>query len=192
MSVEFDDLTPEDRTAILAEADRIRAIPPGVNTTSPGCAMLILAVVLFLAVPAGLRHLSPGVVSRVLAYCFIALEIFLVLLGVYWSLRSSGGAYARAALTAKEAIEAIKSSFAEGNGLECGKAAARLVAGAYYSDGPGMTTTFDFGAARQQIGPALPFVISVEKFLIWKSKADKVFTLSDSSTGSESWSIPRS
>ena len=194
MSVEFEDLTPEDRVAIVAEADRVHALPPGVNTSSMGCAVWIFAVVLFVVWPTVSRHISAATVLRVLTYCFFGVEIFLVLLGVYWYFRGSGGAYARAAITAREAIETIQTTFQLGKGRECGEAAARLLAGAYYSDSPGMSTTFDFTAARQQLGPALPFVISVEKFLIWKNKSDPVFTLRDPSKDPppESWSLPRS
>jgi hypothetical protein len=148
--------------------------------------------VLFLVGPQLLRHLSGGMLSRVLTYGFYAVEVFLVLLGVYWYFRVSGGAYASAAIRAEEAIKTIQNAFAQGSGRECGEAAARLLAGAYYSDGPGISGTFDREAARQQLGPALPFVISVEKFLIWKNKGDPVFTLPAAKEGPPESSRPRS
>ena len=163
---------PTISAAILAEFDRVAAIPPGVNTSSPGCAMMLLAIVLFVV--------GPFVFSRVriLKIPFFVAEGLLVLLGVYWYFRGSGGAYASAALRAEKAIETIKSAFPPGRGRECGEAVARLLATAYYSDGPSTSTTFNFDVARQQLGPALPYVISVEKFLVAERKASPVFTLS--------------
>lgn len=171
MSAAYENLTDDDRTAVLAEADRIKAIPAGVNTTSPGCAMFLLAGLLFIIGPFVWRRVP------ILTTPFFAVEGLLVIIGLFWYFRGSGGAYAKAALTAREAIATITAAFAGGNARECGLAAARLVAVAYYSDGPGMSTTFNVDAARQQLGPALPFVISVEKFIVAKAKADPVFTL---------------
>ena len=175
MSVEFTSLTAEDRAAIVAEVDRINALPPGVNTSSPGCAMLIVAVVLFLSVPPMLRKL--GVQARGVGIAFLVVEVFLVLLGMVWYFRGSGGAYAKTVMRAEEAIQAIQSTFAAGRGRECGEAVARLLASSSYSDGPGISSTFKIEQAREQIGTAMPFVIEVEKFLVAEKKADPVFTL---------------
>ena len=173
MSVEFETLGADDRAAILAEVDRINAIPPGVNTSSPGCAMMLLAIVLFIFGPLVWRRVPS------LTIPFFVVEGILLLLGLYWYFRGSGGAYGRTAGRAQEAIETIKSTFPAGQGRQCGEAVARLLVSAYYSDGPGMSTTFNFDVARQQLGPALPFVISLEKFLIAEHKTDPVFTLRD-------------
>lgn len=180
MSLEFTSLTPEDRAAIVAEVDRTNAIPAGVNTSSPGCVMLIVAVVLFLSVPPMLRKLGVQAMTRGVGIAFLVVEAFLLLLGLVWYFRGSGGAYAKTVMRAESAIETIKSAFAAGHGRECGEAVARLLASSSYSDGPGISSTFKVEQAREQIGAAMPFVIDVEKFLVSEHKVDPVFTLKGS------------
>ena len=172
MSVELESLSPEDRAAALEEVARIHSEPAAVNTSSAGCGMFLMAFILFVAAPFVVRH------ALWLRIPFYVLEGALVLLGVYWYFRGSGGAYSKAAMSAEQAIETMRITWPPEAKSECARAAARLLAVAYYSDGPSTATTFNFEAARQQLGPALPFVVSVEQFLIAEGKASPVFTLS--------------
>jgi len=174
-----DPLSAEERAAILAEADRVNAIPPGVNTSSPGCALLLLAVVLFVVGPPILRHVGAGTLAVVLKYLFLAVELTVIVMGIYWYFRGSGGAYAQTVVRAEKAIETIKSTYPAGRRTKCGEAIARLLASSSYSDGPGMSSTFKVEEARQQLGEAMPFVIAVERFLVGEHKVSPVFTLDE-------------
>jgi hypothetical protein len=165
--------TPEERTAILQEYDRVVSQPVPVNTSSVGCAMFLIALALFIFGPFVWRRVP------VLTTPFFIVEGALVLIGLFWYLRGSGGGYARASMGSEAALKVLAQPTAAVTDKLRAEAAAGLIAGAYYSHGPRTTTTFNVAASRQQLGPALPFVISVENLLIAERKASPVFTIAD-------------
>lgn len=171
MNAAAESFSPEDRAAMLAEYDRLLALPQPVNKTSAGCALLLLAFVLFIAAPFVLRRVPS------LRIGFFVVEGILVLIGLYWNFFGMGGSYARASIGAESALAMLTKKFNSASAQERHNAAVYLVASAYYSDGPSTTTTFEFDEARAQLGPALPYMIAVEQFLIAERGASPVFTL---------------
>ena len=167
-------LSGDDRDAILAEYDRLIAQPVPVNKTSAGCAILVLAAVLFFVAPVVLRRLPS------LRLALLLLEVAAVLVGIFFSLFGGGGGYARASVGVESALEVLSKDPASVGAKDRREAAAFLIANAYYSDGPGMTTTFKFEEARTRLGGRLPYVIEVERLLIAERRASPVFTLRSS------------
>jgi len=165
-----EDLAPGERAAVLAEFDRLAAEPTKPNYSSSGCGLMVLAVVLFVVVP----KLAPGMPSwgviTTLAFV-IALLLAGVLVYVF-----GGGGYAHTKERVDAALVLLSSRFGISTAEERRRAAVMLIYGVVYSDSPGMTSTFDFKAARAQLGPALAYVEQVERVLVEERQAYPIFT----------------
>ncbi len=163
-------LSADERAAILAEYDRLTAIPQPANKTPVGCAMVIVALALFIAAPYFLRRVWGAV-----HVAFIVIDTALVVGGVLLAVFGGGGGYAWTKMGAEAALELLSRRFDSATQQERRNAAVFLVANSVYSDGPSMLSIFDQDKAREQLGPALPYVIAVGAFLVAERKVYPVF-----------------
>jgi len=163
-------LSPGERAAVLAEYDRLAAEPVQPNYSSSGCGLMVLAVVLFVVVP----KLIPGM-PRWGVIATLVFVIALILAGIVIYVFGGGG-YARSKQRIDAALAVLSSRFGIATMDEKRNAAVMLIYGAVYSDGPGTSSTFDFYAARAQLGPALRYVQQVERLLIAERQVYPIFT----------------
>jgi hypothetical protein len=170
MSDAEDSLSPGERAAVLAEYDRLAAEPVKPNYSSSGCGLMVLATVLFVVVP----KLMPGM-PRWGVIATLVFVIALILAGIVVYVFGGGG-YARTKQRIDAALAVLSSRFGMATAEEKRNAAVMLIYGAVYSDSPGMSSTFDFDAARAQLGRALPYVEQVERLLIAERQVYPIFT----------------
>lgn len=163
-----------DREAVLAAWKAEAAIPVPPDTSQVGCVVAIIAVALAVGVPAVLRPLhvalpagTGGIVLGTLAVVFAW--------GVFRSLTGRSKGYNAVANRAAEALGRL-TTHPEDRGPEARHAAVTLIQCAHFSSGPSTQATFDFAAARERLGPALPFVLEIESVLVAESLAYPVFT----------------
>ena len=161
-------LDRDERAAIVAEYDRLARQPVPPNKSSAGCSLMLLAVVFLIIAPRLVRALPHAPVL------VLVIALVILLAGVVFFIFPGGG-YARAAHSAQEALAFLATGY-PGTPEERRNAAVAAVWYAFFSDGPSTTTTYDFDAARTQIGNALPYVQAVERVLVEERKAYTVFT----------------
>lgn len=167
-------LSDADRAAILEDwkVEAARPVPP--DTSQIGCVVAILAVAAAAGLPPLLRALgvtlSAGA-GAVLLGTFGVVFAWGVLRGVTGRSKSSKVVGDRAA----EALGRL-TTHPDDRGPEARRAAVALIANAFLSNGPSTVAVFDFAAARERLGAALPFVIEVEQVLLQESRTYPVFT----------------
>src|SRR5690349_1314920 len=99
-------LSTDERSAILAEYDRLAAIPLPANKTPVGCALVIVGVVLFIAAPLLLRRVWGSV-----HVAFIVVDTVLVVVGVLLAIFGGGGGFARTKIDAEAALDLLSKRF---------------------------------------------------------------------------------
>jgi hypothetical protein len=165
---------PVDRDAILGYWRAEAAIPVPPDTSQVGCVVAIGTVALAVLLPAVLRAVgvalpagTGGIVLGTLGVVFAW--------GVFKSLTGRSKGFNAVANRAAEALGRL-TTHPDDRGPEARRAAVTLIQCAHFSSGPTTQATFDFAAARERLGPALPFVQEVEAVLVTESLAYPVFT----------------
>ena len=165
----------EERQAIATEWRRISAEPPPPPRREIGCMTAIAAIVLAIGGPPVLRwlgiELHPGVRLALGVVLGIA-----ILGGAFVGLVLVSSRYSHAYQSANAAATWLAQNGDGGDPAERRKRAVTLLFHAYCSDGPSTSTTIDFEATRQQLGDALPYVMSVERVLRTDFQIYPVFT----------------
>jgi hypothetical protein len=166
-----------EREAILADWRAEAAVPVPPDTSAVGCTVAILAVAVAALVPAVLRPLgvtlpagAGGVILGTLGVAFAW--------GVFKGLTGRSRGFNSVAERAAEALGRL-TTHPQDRGPEARRAAVTLIQCAFYSSGPSTVATFDFAAARDRLGPALPFVLEVESVLVADARTYPVFTVAD-------------
>jgi hypothetical protein len=162
------------REAVLADWRSEAAVPVPPDTSSVGCAVAILALAVAVVVPALLRALgvtlpagAGGIILGTLGVAFAW--------GVFKGLTGRSKGFNSVAERAAEALGRLTTHPGD-RGPEARRAAVALIQCAFYSGGPSTVATFDFAAARDRLGPALPWVVEVETVLVAESLTYPVFT----------------
>jgi hypothetical protein len=167
-----------ERIAIVAEWKRLAAEPIPSNQKPVGCAVAILAVVVWLASPYVLKFVgSPLLDAIVLGACAVALLWGLVV-GFFTGGKGTQHVYGRL----EEAQRWFEEHRDGGDAAGRMKAAVALVHFAHFSDGPSTSILLEVAAARGRLGESAGYVEQVERTLIEEVKAWRVFTAEPAGT----------
>ncbi len=169
-------LDAPEAKAVLRELRRLRDEPPPKNPSSAGCAFAFAAIVALLVVIVfgGSMGLSP--MLRI--WLGVGLGRATVAGGL---LSVFGGGFVRGAISA-DVEAAIARLTAEAPGGDRGvirEATVRILDGSTVSTGPTTVETFDSREVAARLGPALDYVLRVERFLLSRKEIYAVFTLDE-------------
>ena len=106
----------------------------------------------------------------------ITLGIVALVGGVYGIF---GGGFVRGAITGDvaEAIEELMVEWPDGDPTMIREAAIRILDGSTVSTGPVTVETFDAKEVAIRLGPALTYVLGIERFLLKRREIYPVFTM---------------
>ena len=163
---------PDDteRQRILAEADRAVREGEVRNHASLGPPLVIIALAGFVTLPALSRFTGPGM-RRWLIIAYGITAVGGILLTLFGGSFATGNVRARA----ERAIGWL-AEHPNGPEDERRRMAVTAILDAFYSGGPWTLHTYEFDAARERLGAALPYVMEVEEVLVAESRAYRVFT----------------
>lgn len=165
MSETFESAPPTaEREAILAEWKRLSDEPAPRERREIGCMTAIVAIVAALAGPHVLRWLGIELPSA-LKIAGGALLAIAILGGVFVGMFLVSGRYAHAYRRAEGAAGWLAQNGTGGDPVERRRQAVTLLYYAFHSDGPSTSNTIDFEKVRNQLGAALPYVVSIERVL---------------------------
>jgi hypothetical protein len=163
------------REAVLADWRAEAAIPVPPDTSQLGCAVAIIAAALAAGLPPLLRFLGvalpPGAGGVVLGSFGIVFAW-----GIFRGLTGRAKGFNAVAGRAAEALGYL-TTHPEDRSPAARRAAVALLQCAFFSSGPSTASTFEIAAARERLGPALPFVLDVERVLVEGVTAYPVFSL---------------
>jgi hypothetical protein len=183
-------LSPGEREIVLAAADEEAAIPRPANLSVPGCALFLVSLGLFIAIPRFAAH-WPGDVPGVLRFLVFAAIVLGILAGLaLFFFFGSGRGQVRARERADEAMERLEAVYPGGARAEQLRAAVRLIANGVYAGGPWRMPAVDVESARDRLGDAIVLVESVERILVDERGVSPVFTAAGAQGGTAQGSIP--
>ena len=164
---------PEEARAIQAAMSEMRTEPPPRDTGAMGCLLSILAVMGLIALPIVAARV--GLMGTPLILIKVALG-GAVVVGLVWNV--FGGAFSRGAVSGRveQAITELIAIHPDGPSDRMLALATRIICDAYVSTGPATTTTFESTEVAERLGPALPYVIGVERWLVEHEGVYSVFT----------------
>ena len=163
-----------ERQEIMDTLARLRDRPPPSDPSSAGCLVAIVAIITLVLMPFIGRafDLSGG------AMLWTGIGIGLValvggVLGVF------GGGFVSGARIAdvEEAIEELIVEWPDGDPAVIREAAIRILDGSTVSTGPTTVETFDAKEVAIRLGPALRYVLGIERFLLQHKQIYPVFTM---------------
>ena len=163
-----------ERQEIIDTLERLRDGPPPSDPSSAGCVAAILAIITLVLMPFFGQgfDLSSGTMFGI----GIALGLVALLGGVFGIF---GGALPRGAVIAEveEAIQELMVEWPDGDTAVIRRAAIRILDGSMVSTGPTSVETFDAKEVAIRLGPALPYVLGIERFLLERQEIYPVFTM---------------
>ena len=164
-----------ERQEIMDTLARLRDRPPPSDPSSWGCVAAIVAIITLVLMPFIGRgfDLSNGAMLGL----GIALGLGALVggfLGIF------GGGFVRGAIVAdvEEAIEELMVEWPEGDPAVIREAAIRILDHSTVSTGPVTVGTFDAKEVAIRLGPALNYVLRIERFLLERQEIYPVFTIS--------------
>jgi len=163
-----------ERETIIAVWRAEAAIPVPPDRSRIGCVAALLAIALAGALPPAIRTLGytlPAGTSGIVLGTFAVIFAW----GVFTGITGRSKRFNAVANRAAEALGRLTTHPAD-RGPEALRAAVTLIQCAFFSSGPTTVTTLDVAAARERLGPALPFVLEVERVLVDASLTYPVFT----------------
>lgn len=170
--------------AVLIERDlaTLRERPAPADPSSAGCVVAIVALLALVFMPVFLRAASPS--SDLVLAVGVALAVLVVgggLVGVF------GGGLPRGRLIAEveEAIGELGEAFPDGDPRAMRKAAIRILDLYVVATGPTSMTTFDPEEVAERLGPALQYVVAVERTLLERGAIHPCFTEGEATKGTE-------
>ena len=153
---------------------RLRDRPSPTDPSSAGYVVAIVAIITLVLMPFIGRafDLSGGVMLGI----GIALGLVVLgggVLGIY------GGGFVRGAIAtdAEEAIVELMVEWPDGDPTVMREAAIRILDGWSVSTGPATVETFDAKEVAIRLGPALSYVLGIERFLLERQEIYPVFTM---------------
>ncbi len=162
-----------ERQEIMDTLARVRERPPPTDPSSGGCVAAIVAIITLVLMPFIGRafDLSGG------AMLGLGIAIGLVAVGGGF-LGIFGGGFVRGAIATdvEEAIEELVVQWPDGDPAVIRRAAIRILDGSMVSTGPTSIETFDAKEVAIRLGPALPYVLGIERFLLDRQEIYPAFT----------------
>ena len=169
-----DSLGGLERQEIIDTLERLRDGPPPTDPSSWGCVTAIVAIITLVLMPFFGRgfDLSSGAMLGI----GIALGLVAILGGVFGIF---GGALPRGAVVAEmeEAIRELMVEWPDGDPAVIRQATIRILDGSMVSTGPVTVETFDAKEVAIRLGPALNYVLGIERFLLERQEIYPVFTM---------------
>ena len=170
-----------ERQEIVDTLARMRDRPPSSDPSSGGCVVAIVAIITLVLMPFIGRgfDLSSGAMLGI----GITLGIVALVGGVYGIF---GGGFVRGAIIGDvaEAIEELMVEWPDGDADVIRAAAIRILDGSTVSTGPTTVQTFNRKEVAIRLGPALNYVLGIERFLLERQEIYPVFTLLEEGTDS--------
>ncbi len=162
--------------------ERLRDRPPPTDPSGGGCVVAIVAIITLVLMPFIGRgfDLSSGAMLRI----GIGLGIVALIGGIFGIF---AGALPRGAILAdvEEAIQELMVEWPDGDPAVIREAAIRILYQSTVSTGPVTVETFEAKEVAIRLGPALDYVLGVERFLLEREQIYPVFTMLDKRGGSE-------
>ena len=163
-----------ERQEIMDTLARLRDRPPPSDPSTWGCVAAIVAIITLVLMPFIGRgfDLSNGAMLGL----GIALGL-VVLLGGLLGIFGSG--FVRGAITsdAEDAIQELMVEWPDGDPTVIREAAIRILDQSTASTGPVTVETFDAKEVAIRLGPALKYVLGIERFLLERKEIYPVFTM---------------
>ncbi len=169
---------PPDHLEIIKTLARVRERPPPKDPRAVGCVAMIVALITLVLVP----FVGPSFGLSGGAMLGIGIGIGLVvlvggLLGFY------GDAFVRGAI-AEDAIVELMVAWPDGDPDVICEAAIRILDQSTASTGPVTVETFTAKEVAIRLGPALNYVLGIERFLLERKEIYPVFTMLKGRSGS--------
>ncbi len=163
-----------ERQEIIDTLERLRDGPPPSDPSSAGCVAAIVAVITLVLMPFFGQSLDLS--SRTMLGIGIALGLVALLGGIFGIF---GGALPRGAVIAEveEAIQELIVEWPDGDPAVIRRAAIKILDGSMVSTGPASVETFDAKEVAIRLGPALPYVLGIERFLLERQVIYPAFTM---------------
>ncbi len=172
---------PPDHLEIIKTLVRVRDRPPPKDPRAAGCLTTIVALITLVLVP----FVGPSFGLSGGAMLGIGIGIGLVvlvggLLGFY------GDAFVRGAIAedAEDAIVELMVAWPDGDPDVICEAAIRILDQSTASTGPVTVETFTAKEVAIRLGPALNYVLGIERFLLERKEIYPVFTMLKGRSGS--------
>ena len=163
-----------ERQEIIDALARLRDRPPRSDPSNGGCVVAILAIITLVLMPFIGRgfDLSSGAMLGL----GIGLGLVALLGGTFGIF---GGALPRGAAVAEaeEAIQELMVEWPDGDPDVIRDSAITILDGSTVSTGPVTVETFDAKEVAIRLGPALNYVLGIERFLLERQEIYPVFTL---------------
>ncbi len=165
-----------ERQEIIDTLARLRDRPPPTDPSSGGCVAAIVAIITLVLMPFIGRgfDLSSGAMLGL----GIALGL-VVLLGGLLGIFGSGFVRGAIASDAEDAIQELMVEWPDGDPTVIREAAIRILYQSTVSTGPVTVETFEAKEVAIRLGPALNYVLGVERFLLEREQIYPVFTMLD-------------
>ncbi len=163
-----------ERQEIVDTLARLRDRPPPTDPSSAGCVAAIVAIITLVLMPFIGRGFDLS--SSAMLGLGIALGL-VVLLGGLLGIFGSGFVRGAIASDAEDAIQELMVEWPDGDPDVIRDSAITILDGSTVSTGPVTVETFDSKEVAIRLGPALNYVLGIERFLLERQEIYPVFTL---------------
>ncbi|GMR11977.1 MAG: hypothetical protein BMS9Abin29_0163 [Gemmatimonadota bacterium] len=167
---------PEEARTIKAALSEIKSEPTPMDSGPLGCLLSLAAVVGLVVLPMVADRV--GLAGTPLRATIIVLAGSLVG-GLVWSV--FGGAFSRGKVIGdvERAITELVEVYPNGSTDRMLALATRIIVDATVSKGPSTSRTYEPSEVAERLGPSLPFVVRVERWLMEHEGVYFVFTSSE-------------
>ena len=163
-----------ERQEIMDTLARLRDRPPPTDPSSAGCVTAIVAIITLVLMP----FIGQGfdLSSGAMLGIGIALGTVALLGGIFGIF---GGALPRGAIMAdvEDAIQELMVEWPDGDPAVIREAAITILDQSTVSTGPVTVETFEAEEVAIRLGPALKYVLGIERFLLKRQEIYPVFTM---------------
>ena len=163
-----------ERQEIMETLARLRDRPPPTDPSGWGCVVVIVAIITLVLMP----FVGPGFGLSGGAMFGIGIGIGLVALaGGFLGIYGSGFVRGAIAADAEEAIVELMVEWPDGDPAVIREAAITILDQSTVSTGPATVEAFDAKEVAIRLGPALNYVLGIERFLLERQEIYPVFSL---------------
>ncbi len=159
---------------IIDALERLRDRPPPTDPSGGGCVVAIVAIITMVLMPFIGRafDLNGGAMLGL----GIGLGLTALLGGLFGIF---GGGFVRGSIAgdAGDAIDELIREWPDGDETKMLEAAIRILDGSSVSTGPVTVETFNAAEVAVRLGPALAYVLGIERFLLERNEIYPVFTV---------------
>ena len=163
-----------ERQEIIDTLERLRDGPPPSDPSSAGCVAAIVAIITLVLMP--FFGQGFGLSSGAMLGIVSALGLVALIGGIFGIF---GGALPRGAVIAEveDAIQDLMVEWPDGDPAVILEAAIKILDGSMVSTGPVSVETFDAEEVAIRLGPALNYVLRIERFLLGRQEIYPAFTM---------------